>query len=166
MSQAQKSGIADVGDRHRRRAAISMLLMGLALGALAARQWFERGTDERLLLGLGALTLIVAAFGFFVPIIVWKVRHLWGGDSRSCRLYRGEDGFVAEALSRAHIASWMTTVVFLGLFGGWDDLLTIAPPRFLINLTMAVLLGSFGVAFLILDRDAAESNDWEIESGA
>jgi hypothetical protein len=149
MASDGSTSIADMGDRHRRYMALALLSMGLMFVLQAAREWIEPGS-ARDALRYGVLGFMVVALGFMVPIVAWKVRNLWGADSGAWAFYRGADGFIADA--RAHIASWTVTLLFLVIVGTLDEMLESAPPAFAIQATLAVLLVSFGIAFLVLDR--------------
>ena len=166
MSSPATSTIADVGDRHRRRMATALLLLGLMFGVLAVRGWLQPGTTGALVLGFTVVGFLLLALGAMVPMFLWKARNLWGKGYAARSLYRGEDGVVAETLSRAHIASWMSTFLFLALASGLEDTLAAAPPVFMVHVTLTVLLVSFGLSFLVFDRDAGVDDDGEVQAGA
>lgn len=151
MAADGPASMADMGDRHRRFMALALLSMGLMFVLQAAREWIEPGST-RDALRYGVLGFMVVALGFLAPIVVWKVRNLWGADSGAWDFYRGADGFIADVLARAHIASWTATVLFLVMMTTLDEMLESAPPAFAFQATLAVLLLSFGIAFLVLDR--------------
>lgn len=154
MPADRRTSMADMGDRHRRYMALALLAMGLMFALQAAREWIEPGST-RDVLRYGVLGFMAVALGFLVPMVAWKVRNLWGADSSAWNLYRGADGFIADVLARAHIASWTVTVVFLMVMTTLDEMVASAPPAFAFQATLAVVLLSFGIAFLVLDRRAS-----------
>ena len=154
MSPDRNASVADIGDRHRRRMAWALLTAGMMFALAAAREWVGPGAT-RDGLAYGVMGLLVVLVVFMAPVVVWKVRNLWGADSTSWDLYRGEDGFIADVLARAHIASWTTTLLVLVVMSAMDGVLEAAPPGFAVQAAIAVLLLSFGIAFLVLDRGEA-----------
>lgn len=154
MASDRRISMADMGDRHRRYMALALLAMGLMFVLQATREWLEPGSTSDAL-RYGVLGFMVVAVGFMVPIVAWKVRNLWGADSGAWDFYRGADGFIADVLARAHIASWTVTLLFLVIVGTLDEMLESAPPAFIVQATIAVLMVSFGIAFLVLDRGEA-----------
>ena len=72
-------------------------------------------------------------------------------------------GFVADALSRAHIASWTVTLFVLLLFEIWigdNDVVTALPAEFFLQTALALMLATFSVVFLVLSRADSDEGDW------
>ncbi len=152
MTSRSHPSVADVGDRHRRLAALAFLAVGCLYAAAAAEhvlpppaaQWAN---------GL-VITMAVLAVAALAPIFLWKARNL----SRSTwSLYQGIDGMGAEVLARARTASWAATfltLVALEIVAGGRDQL---PGEFFLQVGLAVMLASFAAVFLVLDRDPGEA---------
>lgn len=152
MSPEQEPSVADVGDRHRRFMALAVLAVGVMYGVQAVEHLVGPVAAERL--DVAVMGLAVAIVGLLVPVFVWKARHLPAGE---WHLYRGEGGYVAELLSRAHIASWGVTFVFLVALDLILERLPELPAGFFIQVVVAVMSTSFAITFLVLDREPGRS---------
>lgn len=148
MSPERDPSIADVGDRHRRLMAFGLLAVGVMYGVQAVE--YLVGPPAARGLDLLTVALAVTVLGLIAPIFVWKARFLPRGE---WHLYRGEGGYVAEALSRAHIASWATTFLFLLALDLFLDRLPELPRGFFIKVGVFVMATSFAVVFLVLERE-------------
>lgn len=157
---ASSPSIADVGDRHRRRAALALLAVGCLYTAAAAEHLLPRAAAPWA--NGVVLAMAILAVAALVPTFVWKARNL---SQSTWQLYQGEDGVGAHLLRRARTVSW--TVTFLALVAlemaakRGSDL----PGAFFLQVGLAVMLISFAVVFLVGDRDPGEGPGRE-EDGA
>lgn len=153
MASTPQMSAADVGDRHRRYVAFAMLAVSGIYALSAARPFLGAGAARAA--GILELVMVAATLGFLVPVFLWKVRSR---DSDDWHLYRRRDGFVAESVARAHLASWIVTFVLLSVFAQQADRFGELPPEFFLESTLAVMLGVFGVVFLYLSRTPGEDD--------
>jgi hypothetical protein len=135
---------AEIRDRHRTAVAAGFLALGLGLAAGAlghlldgprALQWAERG-----LAGL-AMLLIVGA-------MVWKSTRSAGRGAP----YLGGEGFVGEAVTRAHVASWTATFLLIGVLKVFVADRADLPHEFYFDAILAVMLLVHGLVFFVLTR--------------
>ena len=142
---------AEVCDRHRTAVSAGFLALGLgfAIGALRhiiegpqALQWVERG-----LAGLSVL-LIVGA-------MVWKSMNSAGRGGS----YIGEKGFVGEAVTRAHVASWGSTFILITVFKAFVADQADLPHEFYFDVILAVMLLVHGFVFFALTRSVQMEED-------
>lgn len=150
---------ADVGDHHRRLMALAALSLALMYATSSVTYLVEASVGRYL--DVAVIVFVVLTFVPLVPIVVWKARQ---PPSQEWHLYKGEDGFIADALSRAHIVSWATTLLLLTVFTGiadrWD-----LPTEFWIRVALAVMLAVFAIVFLLLSRTGT-GDELEVDSGA
>ncbi|MBD3161649.1 MAG: hypothetical protein GF328_06050 [Candidatus Latescibacteria bacterium] len=142
---------AEICDRHRTAVAAGFLALGLgfttgALGHLIegsqVLQWLERG-----LAGLAVL-LIVGA-------MVWKsVKSVGRGAS-----YIGGTGFVGEAVTKAHVASWASTFILISVFKVFVADRADLPHEFYFDVILAVMLLVHGFVFFTLTRSVQTEQD-------
>lgn len=153
MGSTSQMPAADVGDRHRRFVAFAMLAVASIYALAAARHFL--GADAARVAGILELVMVAAMVGFLAPVFLWKVRSR---DSDDWHLYRRKDGFVADSVARAHLASWIVTFVLLSVLAQQTDRFGDLPPEFFLEVTLAVMLGVFGVVFLYLSRTPEEDD--------
>lgn len=145
---------ADIGDRHRTIAAFAALAVSGYFGLSAAGRIAPSETAAHL--RLIAFPLALAAALLVIPVLTWKLRSL-SGDEWS--LYRRTDGFVADAMARAHVASWSVTflaLVALSVLAGEGSAL---PPGFYFEALIAVMLATLSGSFLFLNRSLPDDGD-------
>lgn len=158
MASRPSRSVPDVADGHRRLVALSLLALGVRYGVSAAAFFTDPGVAASL--GLLADGLALVAVALVVPIFVWKARH----RSRSTRrLYRDDQGFVAQTIVQAQTASWLATFLALVLIETLDRTLGDLSWVLLFDGVLAVMLLSFSLTFLFLGRstswDLAEEDD-------
>lgn len=139
--------IPDVADRHRRLIAFAVLALGARYGISASAFLVDAGLASALGLLADGLTLL--AVGLIVPVFVWKGRNRSRDD---WHLYEDDDGFVARTIARAHAGSWTLTFIVLILTESMDRTLGDLSWVFLFDVVLAVMLLSFSLIFLYLDR--------------
>jgi hypothetical protein len=140
-----------MSDRHRRLIAFAVLFMSGMYGMRTLEYVAPPGITgalEILQLVCGALAVL-----FVVPVFFWKVRNLSGSTRKQ---YFSEDSYAAEALSRAHVTSWNTTLLLLVFMTVMDRRLAGMPAQFFLDLPLAVMLAVFALRFLYLDREPAD----------
>ena len=142
---------AEICDRHRTVVAAGFLALGLgfAAGAIGylmegprALQWAERG-----LAGIAVL-LIVGA-------MVWKSMQSAGRGAS----YIGADGFVGEAVTNAHAASWASTFVLISVFKVFVADRADLSLEFYFDAILAVMLLVHGFVFFVLTRSVQMEED-------
>lgn len=149
MASDHAPSIPDVADGHRRLIAFALLALGVRYAVSAAAFLTGPGVASALeLLGDG---LALLAVGLIVPVLVWKARHR---SERDWHLYRDEEGFVAQAIVRAQTASWTLTFLALILTETLDQTLGDLSWVFLFDGVLAVMLLSFSLIFLYLERSS------------
>ncbi len=152
MNTSRPPTPADLGDRHRRFTVLAMLAAGL--GFLCSSFESLWGSSQAPVLDFLEKGAMVSALALLLPMMLWKLRS----PRSDWSLYRGDDGFIAETVSRAHIASWVTTLfVLLGL-GFFDQRLRDLPPGPILEAVVGVMFTSFAVAFFFLDWTPPEED--------
>lgn len=146
-TEADTDSIPDVADRHRRLIAFAVLALGARYGVSASAFLADAGLASSL--GLLADGLAFLAVGLVVPVFVWKARNRSRDD---WHLYEDDDGFVARTIARAHAGSWTLTFIVLILTESMDRTLGDLSWVFLFDVVLAVMLLSFSLIFLYLDR--------------
>lgn len=156
MATKQKRSIPDVADSHRRLIAFAVLALGVRYAVAA----FTFLVDPELASSLGFLAdgLALLAVGLIVPVVIWKARNL---SRESWHLYKDDNGFVAQTIVQAQTGSWTLTFLVLILTESLDQTLADLSWRFLFDLVLAVMLLSFSLLFLYLDRAPA----WGLAEG-
>lgn len=143
----------EVADRHRRYIALVMIAISLLSIANAAQSLVApdlvRFTEHVQSVWTAAVILGM------LPIMVWKVRNR---DADLRRLYRSEDGFVAQTLNQAKTSSWAVTFVFLVFLTPFAHRLGDVPGEVFLHLAIAMMTGVFGVVFLVLNRDPEDDD--------
>lgn len=149
-TEAGTDSIPDLADRHRRLIAFAVLALGARYGISASAFLVDAGLASPLRFLADGLTLL--AVGLIVPVIVWKARNRSRDD---WHLYKDDDGFVAGTITRAQIGSWTLTFMVLILTESMDRTLGDLSWVFLFDVVLAVMLLSFSLIFLYLDRATA-----------
>lgn len=152
MSTSRPPTPADLGDRHRRLTVLAMLAAGLGFFCSS----FEKlaGSNHAGVLDLLEKGAMLSAIALLLPMLLWKLRT----PRSDWSLYRGHDGFIAEAVSRAHIASWVTTFFALLGLGFFDRRLREVPPGPILDAVLGVMFTSFAVAFFFQDWTPPEED--------
>lgn len=158
MATEPERSIPDVADGHRRLVAFAVLALGARYALSAGSFHASPGLVPPLELLEDGLALL--AVGLIVPIFAWKLRHR---SSKDWHLYEDDDGFVARTIARAQSASWTLTFLALILTESLDRSLGELSWVFLFDLVLAVMLLTFAIVFLYLDRasdrEAEEPDD-------
>lgn len=162
-SMAKKNGIsiADRADRHQQLMIFAFFLMSLQFLAAAA----EKFADKHYCSGYLDLAQIVFLFGaicIIVPTFVWKFTNLTKAQRRT---YFDPEGYLFSITKKAMAKSWTITfcaMIFSGVFS--KRLLAHLPPAFFINVFLAIMLGTFSIAFFVLQR--ADNDDDFLEETA
>lgn len=150
MAPKQERSIPDVADGHRRMIALAVLALGARYAVSAVTFLTDPGLASSLdLVGDG---LALLAVGLIVPVVLWKARNL---SRESWHLYKDDNGFVAQTIAQAQTGSWTLTFLVLILTQTLDETLGDLSWVFLFDLVLAVMLLSFSVIFLYLDRAPA-----------
>ncbi len=138
----------------------------MAFGVLAVSFMFLAKAVENLVQSSAGLyvdafqiTMAVTTIGLFVPILIWKARHRSAGERL---VYFSEDGYGAQALIFAQKKSWVLTCAFLVVVESITHRLTDVPSEVLLQLVIAVMLGTMSVLFLYKTRS---DGDLEFEGG-
>jgi len=158
VASTTEHSIPDVADGHRRLVAFALLALGVRYGVSAIA--FLTGPDAAPSLELLGDGLALLAVGLVVPIFIWKARH-WSHGTR--HLYENEQGFVAQTIVQAQTGSWTVTFLALVLIETLDQTLGELSWVFLFDGVLALMLLSFSLTFLYLERssswDPAEEDD-------
>lgn len=142
---------AEICDRHRTLVAAGFLALGLgfATGAIRhliegpqALQWVERG-----LAGLAVLVIVGA--------MVWKSMKSAGRGAS----YIGGKGFVGEAVTKAHVASWASTFILISVLKVFVADQADLPHEFYFDVILAVMLLVHGFVFFALTRSVQMEED-------
>lgn len=139
---------AEVKDRHTRLAAFGLLALG-AKYALDAAAHFVGPAAARSLDRIG-VALALGAVLMVLLMIYYKWRRL---DSAGRRAFLSDDGFTASTFKKAQLISWAASMFVLVLFEAASDDLTGVPTSVYLQAAIAVMLLTFSVSFLILNRD-------------
>lgn len=139
---------AEVKDRHAKLAAFGLLSLGAKYAVDAVAHFVDPAVARSLdyvgvALALGAVLMVI-------PMVYYKWRRL---DPAGRRAFLSDDGFTANTFKKAQLFSWSASMVVLVLFEVASDDLTGVPGRFYLQAALAVMLITFSVSFLILDRD-------------
>lgn len=145
---------ADVGDRHRRQTALALVLIGISFGASAGEPFVGAAATDAL--EYVQIACALGMFAIFVPIVLWKFRHAHGSD---WHLYRGADGFVAESIARAQIASWSVAFLLVCALSTLDRTLQGVAPETPLKFVASVMAITFGGVFLYLTRAVPDEED-------
>lgn len=156
MSSVSRSPVsaADIGDRHRRLLALAMLSLGAMHAAWAAED--VAGAEIAHLLELVEAGCFLVALCLFAPMVLWKLKARRGDE---WHLYTGDDGFVADSLSRAHIASWGATILLVTVLATLDRSMAGYPPELFLKIVAAEMLIVFSAVFLYLTRSTDDEQD-------
>lgn len=143
---------AEIADHHSRLIALVMLVMSLYFAASAASFFVSDEVARYLdMLEVGAAIFVV---GVMLPVMFWKILKLPREDRP---LYFSSDGYVAQTLLQAKNASWVTTFMVLIVVDQiTEERFAEVPPRFFIQVILAIMLGVFGGVFFLLNRSADE----------
>ncbi len=152
MARSTRPSPADAGDRHRRLLALALLAFGLRY-AFSASTELLGAEAAGILYGL-EVTMSLTMAALMAPIAIWKIRM----PREEWQLYAGGDGFVEQALQRAQLASWSTTLVLLGFTAAYVERSTTLPARFFLEMILAVMLVVFSITFLLLSRAPADDD--------
>lgn len=148
MTSNRDLPVADVADRHRRYFAYAMLFVALVHAAEAAEELLD--PDIARVARLVSIAGALGVFFFIGRVLLWKARNL----SSSMRdLYLDPDGFLADALSRAHAISWGVTFLFMAMVARLDRTLSGLTGVTLVYIAVALMTATFGASFLWLARD-------------
>lgn len=148
MTSTRDLPVADVADRHRRYFAYAMLFVALVHAAEAAGEL--AGGDIAPVARIVSIVGAVGVFFFIGRVMLWKARN----RSSSVRdLYLDPDGFLADALSRAHAVSWAVTFLFMAMAARLDRTLSGLTGFTLVYIAVALMAATFGATFLWLARD-------------
>lgn len=146
---------ADIGDHHRNLIA----LVALALAGYFGTSAFEPIVSAEAATALHwiGVSLALVALLLLLPIVVWKLRNR---DGEVWKLYQGNDGYVADILAKAHMASWGATFLLLVALSRLDRKLAHLPPESCFAGVAAFMLAVFSLVFLYLNRPVgAESEE-------
>lgn len=147
MSRDLELTTADAADRHGRAMGLAGLMASLNYALSAASNLYDDPVSEYLeLAGNGVLGIgIVIA----LPMVFFILRRL---PPEEKHLYFHPDSYIFEAMRAAGKASLAVTMVSLFVLefvtGRWEAV----PSQFFIRVAIAILIGSFAVAFLTLIR--------------
>lgn len=151
MSSHASPSVADIGDRHRRLTALSLLFLGLIYTTDAAG--YLLGPDAAGWLHLVEITAAVLTLLCLTPMVFWKIRNR---DRSIWQAYAGEGGVVMDIVNRAKTVSWVVTFLVLVFLDQVAERRTDVPPEVFLATGLAVMVFTFSLAFLILDRDPGE----------
>lgn len=158
MTSPNARSVPDVADGHRRLMAFALLALGTRYLVSASTFLVDPGLASSLELLADGLVLL--AVGMIAPIFVWKARNMSRDD---WHLYKDDNGFVAQTIARAQTGSWTLTFLVLVLIEPLDQTLGELSWVLLFDLVLAVMLLSFSIIFLYLDRvpawDSAATDD-------
>jgi len=156
MSSSRGLTVPDIADRHRRYFAFAMLFVAVAYAAMAGEE-LSQGDVAR----AAEIVSTVAAVGVLLsiaPMMLWKLRNR---SSNLRDLYIDADGFVADALGRAHTFSWGVTFVFMAVVATLDETLSDVAGFTLIYISVTLMAATFGASLLWLTRDHADEQHVE-----
>jgi len=145
-SERERS-IPDVADGHRRLIAFTVLALGAGYALSASAFLADPGLASSLDLLADGLALL--AVGLIVPVVIWKARNR---SRRDWHLYKDDTGFVGRTVAQAQTGSWTLTFLVLILTEALDETLAELSWVFLFDVVLAVMLLSFSLIFLYLDR--------------
>lgn len=156
MSPNRGLTVPDIADRHRRYFAFAMLFVAVAYAAMAVEELLEGEVAQ-----ITEIISIVSGVGvllFIAPMMLWKLRN----RSSSLRdLYIDANGFVADALGRAHTFSWGATFVFMAVVATLDETLSDVTGFILMYISVALMTATFGASLLWLTRHHADEHHAE-----
>ena len=136
---------ADISDRVNQLMALGALVLAVLFGVDSAQQVIPPGESGP----LAVAELIVKATGLLLVaallvLIARKWRLAQAGETA------GAESFTGSVVRRACTASWVATLVLLTVLA--ERVLLVGPPQFAVDVTLAVMLGVYAVAFFVFDR--------------
>ncbi len=149
---------ADVADRHRQFMAFGMLAVGLIYLSKMTEHLIDSSAVQQYL-EIFQVAMALTSLGFFSPALFWKFRHRSTGERY---IYFSKDGFAAEALNTAQRASFVLSFLMLAFLESSGKLLNMFPSKFFLELTLATLLITMSVVYLI---KTWPENGFELEEG-
>jgi len=163
MNDLTRNSEAELADRTVQIVALSLFIVAV----LFVLQIVEYFVDDPLanLIDWTTRFLAVGIVALTVGMLALKFR----GMSRvQRREYLSEDGFLQIGFQRAMAKSWMLSFVVLVVLQSLDRLvlepLPELPLKLVIQAILAIMLGIFSIAFLLLTRSEPDT-DWEEVSG-
>ncbi len=161
MTKAPDLAIAETADRHQSMIVLAFLAM--ALNYIAAGATLIAPPEIGTYIDMIRIGMAVVTVGLILPVLLWKVLQL---PKEARHLYFRRDGYVAQSMIRAHKVSWAITFVFMaGLESVLGQRFNEIPGQFFIDLVLAVMLSSMGIAFFLFNR-GDDDLDGEEDSGA
>ncbi len=148
--------VADVADRHRRYFAYAMLFVALVHVAEAGEELLDGEVAG--VTRVVSIVGVVGVFFFIGRVMLWKARNLSAGMRD---LYFDPNGFLAEALGRAHAISWAVAFVFMAMVSRLDETLSELTGFTLVYLSVALMTATFGASFLWIARDRGDESQAE-----
>lgn len=150
MNVDAEHNVADVADQHIRWTAVAILLASLKYFAEAAQALV--GESLAALLDWVEIGCALAAVGVVFVILVSKHRRM--GEEK-WKDFMGPDSYLGQMFRQASTAalvmSWFAMIVLEILARG---ALAALPTEFFLQVTMAILLGTLGFKFMLLDRES------------
>ena len=157
MGNPDQHSPAEIADRHRRYMALAMLAVSLMFLFKAAAYLVS---DELAMpTDIVVVMMAVLTIALIAPIMIWKIRHR---SSAERIVYFSKDGFAAQVLSYSQRISWVITFVFLIFLEGLTEILSNYPTEFVLQIVIAVLVGTKSLVYLYKTRS---SGGLEFEEG-
>lgn len=153
----KKESIAQFYERLQTRVGVCVFLLAIAY-AIGAAHYFVAPAAEWMPTAHKLLAILAALM--VLPVTV-RAALLRAKNRAACR---EPEGFVADVARKAALAGWMATFLFLVLLSALSKtVLAGTPTHTLVHMVLAVLLGSFSIAFFWLNRDVPEDDGFDEE---
>ena len=148
--------VAERSDRHMQWFATAMFVVSLMYIASALE--FILPTYKSTLSVLQVVCAVSTVI-IVLPIMYWKLFKL---SKRDRTEYFQPDGFLFGVVKKAASKSWAITFVVVVLAIPLIKRLEALPPKFFLELTVALMVGTFGVLFFFYQSDQGSSTPEEL----
>ena len=136
---------SDLVDRINQAMAAGALVLSIVFGTDAARRVLAgEATDLLNLIALGAKGLGLLLVAWLAVLIFMKWRRARHGEPAD------QQGVTGDSVRRACTISWIATFVVLAT--QTDRLFAANPPEVVADLTLALMLGLYGICYFVFDQ--------------